>query len=94
MAKSSISHMRRSSVGEESHRSAVTYQSNVTSIQASVGGDRVNKVTPVPKRQFETLDINKIKKQKQNDDDCISAFSKAITTVRQHKGKNLNDRKS
>lgn len=33
--------------------------------------------------------MNKIKKQKVNDQDCISAFSEAISTVRQNKGKNL-----
>jgi|APSaa5957512535_1039671.scaffolds.fasta_scaffold191743_2 hypothetical protein len=42
------------------------------------------------KRQFETLDINKLKKQKVNDQDCVSAFSEAISTVRQQKGKNLS----
>ena len=68
--------MRRSSVGEkESDKSALTYKSDATSIQASYGGQKVKKITPISKRQFETVDINKIKKQKQNDDDCISAFS-------------------
>jgi len=53
----------------------MTYKSGATSIMASIGGERRKKVTPITKRQFETLDVNKIKKQKQNDDDCISAFS-------------------
>ena len=42
--------MRRSSVGEESEKSTMTYKSGATSIQVSVGGDRVKKVIPISKR--------------------------------------------
>ena len=40
----------------------MTYKSGGTSIQASVGGERLKIKTPISKRQFETLDVNKIKK--------------------------------
>ena len=57
--------MRRASVGErESERTSYTYKSNATSVVASQGGERKKKITPIKTRQFETLDINKIKKQK------------------------------
>lgn len=59
--------MRRASVGDKMSegRTSMTYNSNATSIQVSLGGDKFKKVTPMKtNKQFETLDINKIKKQK------------------------------
>jgi len=72
---------------DDDYFSCVSAKSNLNAL-ATLKDD------PTPSRKGSTIapELEKLRAQKKNDSDCISAFSKAISSVRETKGKLLSEK--